>query len=58
MGKWANGQGEGNFSKNLTDEKECKSIGKYRFLKTQQMDLKPINLWSFVITRFMGKKSV
>ena len=33
-GKWANGKGKGNCSKNWTGEKECKSIGKYRFFKT------------------------
>ena len=27
------------------------------FLKTQEMDNKPINIWTFVMTRFMGKNS-
>ena len=29
--KVANGEGEGSYSKNWTDEKECKSIGKKVF---------------------------
>ena len=32
--KVANREGEGNCSKNWTDEKECESIGNCRFLKT------------------------
>ena len=31
--KVANGEGEGNCSKNCTGEKEYKSIGKYRFFE-------------------------
>ena len=50
-----NAEGEGNCSKNSTREKECRSTGKYRFLKTKDIDNKHINLWSFVMIRFMGK---
>ena len=39
-----------------TDEKEGKSIGRNRFLKTEEMDNnKFLNIWSFVMTHFMGK---
>ena len=35
-GKWENGEGEGNCSKNWTGEKECKSIRKYRFFESMR----------------------
>ena len=38
IGKGENEEGEENCSKNWKGEKECKRIGEYRFLETQEMD--------------------
>ena len=46
------GRGERKGSKNWTVEKECKSIGRYSFLKTSMFN-KPIILWSFAMTCFI-----
>ena len=37
------------------EEKKNVKHRRQRFLKTQEMDNKLVNLWSFAMTRFMGK---
>ena len=52
--RWYKGREE-NGPKNRAGEKQCNSIGRYMFSKTMEMDNKPINLWSFVMSHFMGE---
>ena len=48
-------RGEGNCSKTEQVRKNVKVQESTCFLKAQEMENKPINLWPFVMTHFPGK---